>query len=289
VGYDIGQYWASTETYTPGNSGRDWIVVHYTATNASAYNNCVYFAGGCRNASAHYFVDSDSIWQSVPEGDSAWHAGNWSINSTSIGIEVVSAGQDFTEGEIQRLTWLVGELMRRYGIDADHVIRHYDVADVAPWGGTLDPHKRCPAPYVDQGKWNWLHARITSGQEDDVTPQDKEDIKNMVRDELCAVLPDLIATAVVWKHFNVDGVDGWTVGGALSHVSDDIWYKDLAGVRACDRVVGTDIAANNVNNQLPRIAEAVANPADAEKIAREVQSKVNESLEKISLNVEVKE
>ena len=36
-----------------------YIVVHYTATDASAKNNCIYFSGGNRNASADYFIDKD--------------------------------------------------------------------------------------------------------------------------------------------------------------------------------------------------------------------------------------
>lgn len=244
MSYDILKYWASGDTYTPGNNGREWIVVHYTATSASAFNNCIYFSGGNRNASAHYFIDDLSIYQSVPEAATAWHAGNWWMNTRSIGIEVVSDGADFTEGEIERLAWLVQMLMSKYGIPADHVIRHYDVADVAGWDNTLDPHKQCPRPYINQDKWAALHARITGQQEEEVTPEDKREIKDMIVNELLAQLPDRIADAVAWKHHTVDGRDGWTVGGALKNVSHDVWNEDISGVRARDRQYGIDAAAN---------------------------------------------
>lgn len=133
----------------------DRIVVHFTATLASARNNATYFSRNeGQGASAHYFVDdiSPEIYQSVAEGDTAWHAGNWLMNCRAVGIEVVSAGEDFSATEIQKLAWLVRKLMAKYGIGASGVIRHYDVTG-----------KLCPAPYVDAGKWAVLRAAITGG------------------------------------------------------------------------------------------------------------------------------
>ena len=133
----------------------DRIVVHFTATLASARNNATYFARNeGQGASAHYFVDdiTPEIYQSVAEGDTAWHAGNWQMNCRAIGIEVVSAGEDFSATEVEKLGWLVRRLMAKYGIDASGVIRHYDVTG-----------KLCPAPYVTASKWAALKAAITGG------------------------------------------------------------------------------------------------------------------------------
>lgn len=133
----------------------DRIVVHFTATLASARNNATYFARNeGQGASAHYFVDdiTPEIYQSVAEGDTAWHAGDWQMNCRAIGIEVVSAGEDFSATEVEKLGWLVRKLMAKYGIGASGVIRHYDVTG-----------KLCPAPYVAASKWAALKARITGG------------------------------------------------------------------------------------------------------------------------------
>ena len=133
----------------------DRIVVHFTATLASARNNATYFARNeGQGASAHYFVDdiTPEIYQSVAEGDTAWHAGDWQMNCRAIGIEVVSAGEDFSATEVEKLGWLVRKLMARYGIGASGVIRHYDVTG-----------KLCPAPYVAASKWAALKATITGG------------------------------------------------------------------------------------------------------------------------------
>lgn len=133
----------------------DRIVMHFTATLASARNNATYFARNeGQGASAHYFVDdiTPEIYQSVAEGGTAWHAGDWQMNCRAVGIEVVSAGDDFSATEVEKLGWLVKRLMAKYGIGASGVIRHYGVTG-----------KLCPAPYVAASKWAALKAAITGG------------------------------------------------------------------------------------------------------------------------------
>ena len=144
-----------SRNYTAGRQGNriSKIVVHYTGTEASAHNNLLYFSRSSAGASAHYFIDRDgTLRQSVSEGDTAWHAGDWGTNLRSVGIEVVSGGSDFTDAQIETLAQLVAEIRGRCSIGAENVIRHYDVTG-----------KLCPAPYVDGGKWAALHARICGG------------------------------------------------------------------------------------------------------------------------------
>ena len=155
---EIQFYQCSSKNYTKGRGGSSitHIVVHYTSgsktSEGAALANCKYFGRTSAGASAHYFIDSGyTIWQSVSESDTAWHAGNWAMNRRSIGIEVCSAGA-FTEAEIERLAWLVQKLMKKYGIPSSRVIRHYDVTK-----------KQCPAYYVNASRWRALHSRITSG------------------------------------------------------------------------------------------------------------------------------
>lgn len=141
--------------YTRGRRGQRVrrVVVHYTGARGSAHENLLYFSRNAAGASAHYFVGkAGDVRQSVRESDTAWHAGNWPMNLMSVGIEVCSAGEDFTEAQVGALASLVRDLMAKYSLTPADVIRHYDVTG-----------KRCPAPYVDAGKWARLHARITGG------------------------------------------------------------------------------------------------------------------------------
>ncbi len=74
--------------YTPGRAGRsiNTIVLHHNAGRLSI-QEC-WNVWQTRQASAHYQVDVNGrIGQLVWDRDTAWHAGNWEANCTSIGIE----------------------------------------------------------------------------------------------------------------------------------------------------------------------------------------------------------
>lgn len=117
-----------------GNSIK-YIVLHYTGNKGdTAKNNVDYFYGGDRNASAHYFVDDNSIWQSVEESNSAWAVGDGKgsygiTNQNSISIEMCcnSSGIISEKTEINALE-LVKYLQSKYGISNSNVVRHYDAS-----------------------------------------------------------------------------------------------------------------------------------------------------------------
>ena len=142
-----------------GLRGQDvkYIVVHYTAGNGdTAKNNGVYFGREVVAASAHWFVDDTEAVLSVPEEFVAWHCGGANYthpecrNSNSIGVELCSRMDDtglywFTDDTINNAVVLVRDLMEKYDVPIENVIRHYDVTE-----------KNCPAPFVGAGKGEWL-------------------------------------------------------------------------------------------------------------------------------------
>ena len=117
-----------------GNSIK-YIVLHYTGNKGdTAKNNVDYFAGGDRNASAHYFVDDNSIWQSVDDYNSAWAVGDGKgaygiTNQNSISIEMCcnSSGVISEKTETNALE-LVKYLMSKYNISISNIVRHYDAS-----------------------------------------------------------------------------------------------------------------------------------------------------------------
>lgn len=139
------------------NVGRiKYIVIHYVGALGGAKANCQYYAGQYIGASAHYFVGFEGeIWQSVPDEDVAWHCGANSSkhkecrNSNSIGIELCVRKRDtsrlgaedkdwyFEDETVAAAVELTKYLMKKYGVPASRVIRHYDVTG-----------KICPNPYV---------------------------------------------------------------------------------------------------------------------------------------------
>lgn len=148
-----------------------YIVIHYVGATGGAEANCRYYASKYIGASAHYYVGfGGEIWQSVEDGDIAWHCGAKSYrhpecrNSNSIGIELCvrnkgSQAADsrdwyFEDATIQAAIELTRELMEKYGIPADRVIRHYDVTG-----------KICPNPYVynhTAHTWEAFKAALTA-------------------------------------------------------------------------------------------------------------------------------
>ncbi|WP_434737342.1 N-acetylmuramoyl-L-alanine amidase [Gleimia hominis] len=74
--------------YTHGRNGRriDKVIIHHNAGNFTI-RSC-YDVWQTRPASTHYQVQSDgTISQLVWDCDTAWHAGYFATNTTSIGIE----------------------------------------------------------------------------------------------------------------------------------------------------------------------------------------------------------
>ena len=132
-----------------------FIVIHYTGNDGDTdESNGNYFTNNIVKASAHYFVDDDSVTQSVPDNYIAWSVGGSKYgncattgggryygictNSNSISIEIcddVKNGIVYpSEKTIENAVELTKMLMNKYGIAKSNVIRHFDVTG-----------KSCPA------------------------------------------------------------------------------------------------------------------------------------------------
>lgn len=125
-----------------------YIVVHYTGNKGdSAYNNTQYFKTVNRSASAHYFVDEREVWQCVEDKDAAWHCGASGYlhaecrNSNSIGVEMCNS---VSKNEVveRNTAELVRYLIKKYKLNSDRVLRHYDVT-----------RKQCPLTMIDESEW----------------------------------------------------------------------------------------------------------------------------------------
>ena len=217
-----------------------YIVMHYTANNGdTARNNCDYYhrVGGLQ-ASAHYFVDEHGVMQSVRECDTAWHCGAeagrryWHPecrNANSIGIEMCSRkradGSYYILPEtVANAAALAREIMQRYGIDTEHVLRHYDVTG-----------KRCPMPWVDDpAQWTAFKDMLTPKN----TTTDEEDEDDMVRYNKLEDVPD-------WAQ---DTVRALMDAGALQ--GDDQGRLDLS----LDMIRGMVIGKRYADARSPRYA-----------------------------------
>lgn len=147
-----------------------YIVWHYTANDGDTDElNAKYFKIANRKASAHYFVDDDSVTISVPDTYVAWSVGgsrysNYKTtggaslykvctNTNSINIELCDTNKngkyDVSEKTLANAIELTKTLMAKYNISINNVVRHFDVTG-----------KSCPAYYVDNTAWNKVKMRI---------------------------------------------------------------------------------------------------------------------------------
>ncbi|MEV1333238.1 N-acetylmuramoyl-L-alanine amidase [Micromonospora costi] len=143
---------ASTSNYTvasrPGSHPVNYVVIHMT--QGSYAGSISWFQNPAAQVSAHYtFRSSDgAVTQSVREKDIAWHAGNWTYNTQSIGIEhegYVDNPAWFTDAMYRASAALTRSLTAKYGIPRDraHVIGHVEVPG---------------ATHTDPGpNWNWTY------------------------------------------------------------------------------------------------------------------------------------
>lgn len=143
----------------------EYIVIHYTGNiNDTAKNNADYFYRENRNASAHYFVDDNEIYQVVEEFNGAWHCGDgnnrYGINNrNSIAIEMCGTDNgNISEKTVENTLELTREIMKKYGINKDHVVRHYDAS-----------RKDCPSAFHanNWSRWWNFKGRISSQNSND--------------------------------------------------------------------------------------------------------------------------
>lgn len=149
-----------------------YIVWHYTANDGDTdESNAKYFKTANRKASAHYFVDDDSVTISVPDTYVAWSVGgsrysNYkttggaslykvATNNNTINIElcdtIKNGKYDVSARTLENAIQLTKDLMKKYNIPVSNVIRHFDVTG-----------KSCPAYYVDNNKWNQVKRKLSS-------------------------------------------------------------------------------------------------------------------------------
>lgn len=221
----------------PGNFTRGraeairYLVIHYVGATGGAKANARYYGSTPGiGASAHYFVGHGSeggdIYASVSEGDTALHCGRTDgryrhpecRNANSIGIELCCHKREdgtwyFDPETLEAGAELARDIMGRYKIPLDHVLRHYDVTG-----------KVCPEPFVrDAGAWAEFRNRLKG--DGDMT---KEEVQKLVEAAVAAAQPrvytDLAqvpewAQALVGRAMDAGIIKG--SGGGRLRLTDD--------------------------------------------------------------------
>ena len=208
----------SKYNFNPGNISRiKYIVIHYVGALGGAQENCAYYGGGNRGASAHYFVGDDGIYQSVPDKWVAWAVAGtknykhpYCRNMNSISIEMCSRiGADgkyyIRDGIVEQTIKLTRYLMNKYGVPVANVLRHYDVWD-----------KQCPEPFVRKPElWQDFKKKLTESE--NLTMEQYNELKSLIEKQAAEIadlkninkqLVNVVQTTMVYD-FNDDNMPSW--------------------------------------------------------------------------------
>ncbi|AYN30795.1 N-acetylmuramoyl-L-alanine amidase [Streptomyces albus] len=139
----------------PKDQGIDYIVVHDTE---GSWDTTLKLVQDPTYVSWHYTLRSTDghIAQHVKTKDVGWHAGNWYINSKSVGLEhegfLASPDAWYTEAMYRTSARLVKYLAQKFDIplDRQHILGHDTVPGTTT--STIPGMHTDPGPY-----WNWQH------------------------------------------------------------------------------------------------------------------------------------
>ncbi|GAA3447733.1 N-acetylmuramoyl-L-alanine amidase [Planomonospora venezuelensis] len=145
-----------------GHREIDYIVVH---DGESSYRSMVNAVRNPHYLSWHFTLRSRDglVAQHLRGRDIGWHAGNWDVNSRSIGLEhegyVARGGAWYTEAMYRASAKLVGHLARTYGVPLDraHIVGHDNVPGTTR--ATVRGMHTDPGPYWDWARYFELLGR----------------------------------------------------------------------------------------------------------------------------------
>ena len=146
----------------PGKNKPAWIVIHETdnySKGAGAAKHAQAHGAGNLSTSVHWYVDDALAVQTLNYSDGAWAVGvEYGTplvagvgNSNSINIEICVNPDSNYDTARKNCIELVKQIMNETGIDADHVIRHYDAK-----------RKYCPRKMLDTPQlWTDFKVALT--------------------------------------------------------------------------------------------------------------------------------
>ncbi len=136
-----------TNSSRPSSYPIQYVVIH--KVQGSAASAASWFQNPDCNASAHFTFNNSSgyCYQSVYEADVAWHAGNWTYNTKSVGIE---HGGYVTSNDTATVCY------NESAIETRSCIIYYDVTHSR---SRIVGHSEVPgATHTDPGQyWNWSY------------------------------------------------------------------------------------------------------------------------------------
>ena len=217
-----------------------FIIIHDTGNpskGADAMMHFKYLQQAKRYGSAHYYVDDKEIIQTIGDSKVAWAVGDtWAkkhrtrsdvYNRNSISVELcINSDIDEYQAYVNLLE-LTKNLMKKFKINAEHVVRHFDATG-----------KPCPGSWK---KDNWAKWK-----------QFKHDILQPIVYEI-----DLDKDCEFGKHINMEEKEYFETNGlkVIKTSSDKIYIQQLGG-KTLRQIGAYGINGTFFDTNKPELAES---------------------------------
>ena len=126
--------------YTKGRQGQKvtGVVVHWMAGNLASTD--AVFQNTTRNTSAHYGIEDTTVHQYVRDEDTAYHSGNWTVNTQTIGIEhSAQPGRDASQATLETSAQLIADLSVKHGfVISTATVRPHSAIKATQCPGTIN-------------------------------------------------------------------------------------------------------------------------------------------------------
>ncbi len=180
-------YVQGRNSYSDADGTKYSVAIHNTSNTATAEGEASYATRRTDGVSAHFYVDSDSIIQSLDTTARAGHAGSYNGNQNAVAVEITGLNSWTRQQWLDNVAWgllgrVLAQVCQHYGI----AVRRASVAEMQAnprvrafyghddmrraWGGTdhTDPGPSFP--------WDRLFAAVNAAlgndMEDDMTPEE---------------------------------------------------------------------------------------------------------------------
>ena len=183
-------YGGPGRNYSTTSARKKYIAIHNTSNNATAEAEASYAKRRTDDVSSHYYVDNNSIVQSLDTKLKAWHAGSSQGNTYAIAYEITGTNDKSENWWMENVDWdllarQIATDMKQWNIKNKHltiaemqhgsgtgIVTHDDMRRA--WGGTThtDPGPKFPMTYLISKVNDYLN-----GDED--MPLSDEDIKKI--------------------------------------------------------------------------------------------------------------
>ena len=211
-------------SYTVGRQGCsiDKIIIHHWGADGQTFESVVgWFTSPSCPTSAHAVLEEGRVACMVDYGSTAYHAGNWEANLTSIGIE---CRPEMSSGDIETLCEYIADLWQTYG-----VLPIYGHKDFSPTA--------CPGRYYS--KLDYIYARAMDYYNDNADGNNKGDDSEAMKWDEFAKSEEYALLKRLVKNSKETKPSEW---------AKDVWQdvkdaKLMDGTRPKDTVTREELAA----------------------------------------------